>query len=72
MRERIRDKGRLQDILEYAGNALQYVEGISYEDFVADRMRYFAVMKNIEIVGEAAYMLYQVLYCLKLAKGLHH
>ena len=57
MRERIRDKGRLEDMLEYAGTALQYVEGISYEDFVADRMRYFAVMKNVEIVGEAAYML---------------
>ena len=57
MRERIRDKGRLQDMLEHSANALQFVEGIGYEDFVADRMRYYAVMKNVEIVGEAAYML---------------
>lgn len=57
MRERIRDKGRLQDMLEHSANALQFVEGIGYEDFVSDRMRYYAVMKNVEIVGEAAYML---------------
>jgi uncharacterized protein with HEPN domain len=57
MRERIRDKGRLQDILDYSENVLQFIKGVGYEDFVADRIRYYAVMKNIEIVGEAAYML---------------
>ncbi|MBO4642774.1 MAG: DUF86 domain-containing protein [Bacteroidaceae bacterium] len=57
MRERIRDKGRLQDILDYTNNALQFAEGVTYEEFVADRMRYFAIMKNVEIVGEAANML---------------
>ena len=44
-------------MLEHSANALQFVEGIGYEDFVSDRMRYYAVMKNVEIVGEAAYML---------------
>lgn len=57
MRERNRDKGRLQDMLEYASNALQFINGIAYEDFIADRMCFFAVMKNVEIVGEAAFML---------------
>lgn len=57
MREKARDKGRLQDILEYSRNAMQFAEGISYEQFVADRMRYFAIMKNVEIIGEAANML---------------
>ena len=41
MRELVRDKGRLEDIVEYSSNMLVY----------------FATMKNVEIVGEAAYML---------------
>lgn len=57
MREKVRDKGRLEDMLEYSGNVLLFIDGISYDDFVSDRIRYFAVMKNVEIVGEAAYML---------------
>ena len=36
---------------------MQFAAGISYEEFVKDRMRYFAIMKNIEIIGEAANML---------------
>lgn len=31
--------------------------GITFEDFANDKMRYFAIMKNIEVVGEAPYML---------------
>ncbi|MBR6716441.1 MAG: DUF86 domain-containing protein [Prevotella sp.] len=57
MRERARDRGRLQDMLEYTQNAMQFAEGVSYEEFLTDRMRYFAIMKNIEIIGEAANML---------------
>ena len=34
-----------------------YLEGVKYEDFEIDSMRYFAVVKNLEIVGEASYML---------------
>ena len=33
------------------------IDGITYDDFAKDKLRYFAVMKNIEVVGEAAYML---------------
>lgn len=57
MRERKRDKGRLEDILNSINNVHQYVEGVTFDDFVSDSMRYYAVMKNIEIVGEAANML---------------
>ena len=57
MRERIRDKGRLEDILEYSKNVEKLIDGFSYDDFTADIRTYFAVMKNIEIVGEAVYML---------------
>ena len=57
MRERFRDRGRLIDIQEYAANAMQFASDVSFEDFVKDRMRYFAIMKNVEIIGEAANML---------------
>ena len=45
------------DMLEYSGNAIRFSEGLTFEDFVADRLRYFAIMKNVEIIGEAANML---------------
>lgn len=57
MRERIRDRGRLEDIIDYSNNVTKLIEGFSLEDFEKDIRTYYAVMKNIEIVGEAAYML---------------
>ena len=33
------------------------MDGLSLEMFVADERTYYAVMKNVEVVGEAAYML---------------
>ena len=57
MRERTRDKGRLEDILEHSLNVEKLIEGYSYDEFKADIRTYYAVMKNIEIVGEAVYML---------------
>ena len=38
-------------------NVQQYVKGVTFGDFVSDTMRYYAVMKNVEIIGEAANML---------------
>lgn len=57
MRERARDKGRLEDIIEYSNNVTMLIEGHSFESFVEDKSIYYSVMKNVEIVGEAAYML---------------
>ncbi len=57
MRERKRDKGRLEDILKCIDNVRQFVRDIDYDTFVADTMCYYAVMKNVEIIGEAANML---------------
>ena len=57
MRERARDKGRLEDILEYSNNVTSLIEGHTFETFVGDKRAYYSVMKNVEIVGEAAYML---------------
>ncbi len=57
MRERIKDRGRLEDIIDYSNNVTKMIEGFTLNEFEADIRTYFAVMKNIEIVGEAAYML---------------
>ena len=56
MRERARDKGRLEDILEYSNNVTMLIENYSLEALVKDNRTYYSVMKNVEIVGEAAYM----------------
>lgn len=57
MREPDRDPGRLADIIKAADYVGTFVANCSFESFFADKMRYFAVLKNIEIIGEAAYML---------------
>ena len=57
MRERARDKGRLEDIVEYSRNVTMLIERYSLEALIDDKRTYYSVMKNIEVVGEAAYML---------------
>ncbi len=57
MRELIRDRERLSHMLVAIERIERYTSGKSYEDFVADDMMYYAVVKNIEIIGEAANML---------------
>ena len=57
MREHSRDRGRLEDIVKYAQNVNVIISGISYEEFTKDIRIYYSVMKNIEIIGEAANML---------------
>ena len=57
MRERARDKGRLEDIVEYSNNITQFIQGVSFEKFSQSNLLYFSIMKNIEVVGEATYML---------------
>jgi len=42
-----------QDILE-SGSAIQsYVQGMTCDEFTQDRMRYSAVIREFEIIGEA-------------------
>lgn len=57
MRERARDRGRLEDIISYSNNVSTLIEGVTFEDFKNNISTYYSVMKNVEIVGEAAYML---------------
>ena len=57
MRERARDKGRLEDIVEYSNNVTMLIDGYSFDELVADKRTYYSVIKNVEMVGEAAFML---------------
>ena len=57
MREAERDYGRLIDILEAADNTLTFTKVYTMEQLNSDKLRYYAVVKNVEIIGEAAYML---------------
>ena len=78
MRERARDKGRLEDIIEYSTNVTNLIEGYSLEALIADKRTYYSVMKNIEVVGEAAYMLTKAFKKLhpeipwKVVQGMRH
>ena len=54
MREVIRDLGRLEHILMAIGNVQKFLEGKTFDDLNQDKILFYAVVKNIEIVGEAA------------------
>lgn len=47
MREQARDRGRLQDMIEAANNVAEFVAGVSFQQFVSNKMLFFAVMKNV-------------------------
>lgn len=57
MREGVRDRGRLEHMLTAIENVEEFTENISLEEFLKSKVLFFAVVKNIEIVGEATYML---------------
>lgn len=57
MREKPKDNGRLLHIQTAINNINEFLEGKNAEDFLLDKLLYFAVVKNMEIIGEAAYML---------------
>ncbi len=44
----------IQDIIESAQKILDYTNGLTYEEFKSDSMRVDAVIRNFEIIGEAA------------------
>ena len=45
---------RVLDILDAIDRIASYIEGMSYEGFLADRKTQDAVIRNVEIIGEAA------------------
>ena len=57
MREQVRDRGRLEHILQAINTVFEFTKDVKREDFKKDSILYFAIVKNIEIIGEASYML---------------
>ena len=57
MREQIRDKARLEHILDAINRLQKYASNLSREELEQDVLRYYGIVKNIEIIGEAANML---------------
>jgi uncharacterized protein with HEPN domain len=47
------DPAYIEDILIAARKAEQFVKGCEYEDFETDSMRQAAVIRQLEIIGEA-------------------
>jgi uncharacterized protein with HEPN domain len=44
----------LRDILQNMQDAEEFIQGLSYDQFTADKKTFNAVLRSIEIVGEAA------------------
>lgn len=57
MRENVKDKSRLEHILESINYIFDFTQGISFDDFKTDMKSQFAIIKNLEITGEASYKL---------------
>jgi uncharacterized protein with HEPN domain len=57
MREPIRDKERLEHIVEAIDNIFSFAKGKTVEDLDNEKILFYAVVKNIEIIGEAAFRL---------------
>ena len=57
MREPVRDKIRLEHILDAIERLEKYAGSLSREELEADVLRYYGIVKNVEIIGEAANML---------------
>jgi len=57
MKELRRDKMRLVHILEAIERLEKHAGSLTREELEADVLRYYGIVKNIEIIGEAARML---------------
>lgn len=57
MREPIKDKGRIEHMLEMALNLQEAKSRHTYEDILTDRILFYGLTKMAEIIGEAAYKL---------------
>jgi len=44
----------LQDILDNADKARRFVQGVDYEHFRDDEQKFYAVVRALEVIGEAA------------------
>ena len=57
MREVVKDKGRIEHMMSAIDNVEEFTKGVTLDEFVKSKVLFYAVVKNIEIIGEATYML---------------
>lgn len=57
MREKIRDRGRLEHILDAIKGVEEYKAQYTFEDVSKNRLIFYGFTKFVEIIGEAVYML---------------
>ena len=57
MREANRDKGRIEHMLTAIDNVLLYTKDMTLEQLKEDNLRKHATTYNVQIIGEAVYML---------------
>ena len=57
MRDQLKDQDRIAHILEAIENVYSFMQNKSTDDLQKDKLLYYAVVKNVEIIGEAAYKL---------------
>ena len=57
MRESLKDKGRLEHMLDHINMIQDATKGYTYEKFCDDPIRFAAICYYTMIIGEAAYML---------------
>lgn len=57
MREPIRDKSRLEHMLQAIERVEEFTKGISQDELTSDVLRLHATVYNIQIIGEAVYRL---------------
>ena len=63
MREKIKDKGRLEHILNAINTLLTYKDRYHFEDIKDDPIVFFGFVKHVEIMGKL---------CICLQKSLEH
>jgi uncharacterized protein with HEPN domain len=49
-----RDRDYLGDIVEAAERVLSYASGLNFESFLDDRRTQDAILRNLQVIGEAA------------------
>ena len=57
MREPVRDRERLQHIIEAADTIMEHTKGVTFEAFLSDKLLYGALIYYTMVIGEAGYKL---------------
>ena len=57
MREKVRDRGRLEHILEAIESIEEFHAQYTFEDIKKNKLIFYGFTKLVEVIGEAVYML---------------